>query len=307
MFGISRNALTIFGFDVHWYGLIIAAGVLAAVLLACAREKQLGFERDTALNVALAAVPAALICARIYYVAFSWGYYAANPGEIFNIRGGGMAIYGGIIGGVLAGYIYCRLKKLSFLKGLDLAAPSIALGQAIGRWGNFINREAYGRAVTNPALQFFPVAVEIDGAWHYAAFFYESVWCFLITAFILIAERKRFFHRDGDVFGAYLLLYGMERALVEGLRTDSLYLGPLRISQLLSLSAVFFVCAVLARRAKGTHAALRALPAVLMLLLGTSLALERFALSAAFALLLLGASAVLYIRQQKQRTMGNMR
>ena len=158
-----------------------------------------------------------------------------------------MAIYGGIIGGVLAGYLYARRKGLPFLRLADLAAPSIALGQAIGRWGNFINQEAYG-AVAAPAWQCrFPISVFIqaDGQWHYATFFYESAWCFLIVAALLIAERKRLFRRDGDIFFAYIFLYALERSLVEGLRTDSLYLGPFRVSQLLSLAALL-VCAVLA-------------------------------------------------------------
>src|SRR5699024_7475801 len=117
---------------------------------------------------ALVGIPAALVCARAYYVLFSWEYYAAHPEDILNIRQGGMAIYGGVIGGVLAGYVYCRIKKLSFAVCLDLAAPALALGQAVGRWGNFLNQEAYGAAVTNPNLQFFPLAVYIEGSgWHW--------------------------------------------------------------------------------------------------------------------------------------------
>jgi len=293
MFEISRSALVLFGFELHWYGLLIALGVLAAVLLAGSREERFGFKRDTALNVALAAVPAAIICARLYYVFFSWEYYAAHPWDILNIRQGGLAVYGGVIGGVLAGWIYCRVKKISFLKGLDLIAPCLALGQAIGRWGNFLNQEAYGALVQNPKLQFFPLAVWIEGSgWHWAAFFYESVWCALVTAFILIAERKNFFRRSGDAFGAYLLLYGLERALVEGLRTDSLYLGPIRVSQLLSLGLVLFVCIILAWRGKGRPLAL--LPAVCCILLGAALAMESGGLSTIFAVTLIGFSGAIY-------------
>ena len=295
MFEITRSALILFGFELHWYGLLIAAGVLAAVLLACSREKRLGLERDTALNVALLAVPVAIVCARLYYVLFSWEYYAAHPQEILNIRQGGLAIYGGVIGGVLTGWIYCRVKKISFPKGLDLAAPSIALGQAIGRWGNFFNQEAYGAAVTKPGLQFFPLAVSIEGSgWHWATFFYESLWCALIVAFILTGERKRFFRRDGDIFGSYLLLYGLERALVEGLRTDSLYLGPIRVSQLLSLALVLFVCIRLGSRMKGSSFALRILPACTCILLGAALALDAGWLSVILAVILIGFSGAIY-------------
>lgn len=299
MFEISRSALILFGFRLHWYGLLIAIGVLAAVLLAAGREKEFGFKQDTALNVALLAVPAAIICARIYYVIFSWEYYAAHPQDILNIRQGGLAIYGGVIGGVLTGWIYCKIKQLSFPKGLDLIAPSLALGQAIGRWGNFFNQEAYGAAVENMKLQFFPLAVYIEGSgWHWATFFYESIWCALIAAFILIAERKNFFRRNGDAFGAYLLLYGLERTLVEGLRTDSLYLGPIRVSQLLSLLLVLFVCIMLAWRAKGRPVLVRLIPALNCILLGAALAMEIGWLSVILAVNLIGFSGAVYKGKQ---------
>lgn len=297
MFEISRTALILFGFRLHWYGLLIAIGVLAAVLLAAGREKKFGFKQDTALSVALIAVPAAIICARIYYVLFSWEYYAAHPQEILNIRQGGLAVYGGVIGGVLAGWIYCKAKRISFFKALDLVAPSLALGQAIGRWGNFFNQEAYGAAVENLKLQFFPLAVYIEGSgWHWATFFYESLWCALIAAFILIAERKNFFRKSGDAFGAYLLLYGLERALVEGLRTDSLYLGPIRVSQLLSLLLVLFVCIMLARRARGKRILIRLLPVLNCILLGAALAINAGWLSVILAVNLIGFSGAIYIR-----------
>ena len=296
MFQITRSALTLFGYEVRWYGILIALGVLLAVLLADRREKRLGLKKDTALNIALIAVPVAILCARLYYVIFSWSYYAAHPADILNIRQGGMAIYGGVIGGVLAGYVYCRATRTSFAAGLDLAAPSIALGQAIGRWGNFLNQEAYGRVVANPRLRFFPLAVEIGGNWHWATFFYESLWCALIVIFLLAMERRNFFRRRGDVFGWYLFLYGLERALVEGLRTDSLYLGSMRVSQLLSLAAVLILTLTLARRARGQSAALRALPVITVLLLGAAIAVNLLPLIAAAAVILPGFVYILYTR-----------
>ena len=300
MFEISRSALVIFGFELHWYGLLIALGVLAAVLLACGREKRFGFEADTVLNVVLIAVPAAIICARLYYVLFSWEYYAAHPREILNIRQGGLAIYGGLIGGLLTGWIYCRVRKLSFLAAMDLVAPSLALGQAIGRWGNFFNQEAYGAAVPDPKLQFFPLAVHIEGSgWHWATFFYESLWCALIVAFILLAQKKNFFRRRGDAFGAYLLLYGLERALVEGLRTDSLYLGPIRVSQLLSLALVLFVCIVLARRER--KGLIRLIPALSCILLGAALAVNAGWLGIILAVNLIGFSGAIYKGNQNSK------
>ena len=298
MFEISRSAVTLFGYEVRWYGILIALGVLLAVLLASRREQRLGLKEETALNIALVAVPAAILCARAYYVIFSWSYYAAHPADILNIRQGGMAIYGGVIGGVLAGYLYCRAARVNFAVGLDLAAPSIALGQAIGRWGNFLNQEAYGRLVTDPRLQFFPLAVRIEGSgWHWAAFFYESAWCALIVVFLLAMERRGFFRRRGDLFGWYLFLYALERTLVEGLRTDSLYLGALRVSQLLSLVALMVLALALARRRPEQPAILRALPAAAVVGLGAAVALDAPLCTAAAALILPGLFYTLYTRQ----------
>lgn len=243
---MTSNSINVFGLTVHWYGVIIACGMALAVGLAALREKRLGLPKETTLDLALIGIPAAIVFARLYYVAFSWQAYADAPIRALYIWEGGMAIYGGIIGGVLAGWLYGRRKKLPFLKLADLAAPSIALGQAIGRWGNFVNQEAYGAVVAHDWQRHFPIGVFIqaDGQWHYATFFYESAWCFLIVLFLLLAEKKRRLRRDGDIFLSYVFLYALERALVEGLRTDSLYLGTLRVSQLLSLAALI-VCAAL--------------------------------------------------------------
>lgn len=240
---VNRIAFTVFGIDVYWYGIIIAGGVLLAAIVATLREKRVGVPKDTTLNLSLWMIPCALIAARLYYVAFSWDQFAADPWLILNIHTGGMAIYGGIIGGALCAMVYAKASKIPFLKLCDLVAPSLALGQAIGRWGNFVNQEAYGVAVTNPALKWFPAAVWIEAnqGWYCATFFYESAWCFLIVAALLIAERMGKFHRTGDIFLWYVLLYAFERALVEGLRTDSLYWGPVRVSQALS-AAMFLIC-----------------------------------------------------------------
>ena len=252
MFRFTSTGATLFGLSFHWYGVIIAAGMALAVALACVRERRMDVPRDTALDLALIGIPAAILGARIYYVLFSWREYAANPIRALYIWEGGMAIYGGIIGGVLAGYLYARRKGLPFLRLADLAAPSIALGQAIGRWGNFVNQEAYGAVATQPWQQRFPISVFIraDGQWHFATFFYESAWCFIIVAALLVAERRHRFRRDGEIFRSYVFLYALERALVEGLRTDSLYLGPFRVSQLLSLAALLTCAAIALAQAK---------------------------------------------------------
>ena len=250
MLEFSRNSISVAGFEIKYYGIAIMLGVLMGVLLAGRREKRLGLPKDTTLDVALICVPAAIVCARLYYVVFSWDAFRGDPVSIFNLRTGGLAIYGGLIGAVAAGCIFARVKHISFPLLCDLAAPSIALGQAIGRWGNFFNQEAYGIEITSPALQFFPAGVFIsaENAWHCATFFYESMWCLGITAFLLLAERRGFFRKKGDMMLWYMLLYGLERAIVEDLRTDSLYLGPLRISQALSIALILAAVVIFAIR-----------------------------------------------------------
>jgi len=239
----NRVAFSILGFPIYWYGLLIALGLLGGVVCAALREKRLGVKRDTTLDFLLLALPVALVCARAYYVAFSWSSYAAHPLSVFNLREGGLAIYGGVIGGVLSALIFSRRRKISFGTLADLCAPSLALGQAVGRWGNFFNQEAYGAVLSDPALHFFPVAVliEADGMWHAATFFYESAWCLIVAVVLLSAERRGAFARRGDLFAAYLFLYAAERIVVEGLRTDSLMLGPIRVSQLLSAALMLGV------------------------------------------------------------------
>lgn len=236
MHSIDPIAFTLFGLSVRWYGIMIALGLLFAILIATFREEKLGLKKDSAVNLILIAIPVAIVCARLYYVAFSWDLYRDDPLRILDIRAGGLALYGGLIGGVLAGVLYARHTHASVGRMADLAAPAIAIGQAFGRWGNFFNQEAYGAPIANPALRFFPIGVYIDAqaGWFYATFFYESLWCLLLCCALLIAERKHAFQRPGDTMLWYAFGYALERVAVEALRSDSLYLGPVRISQLLS-------------------------------------------------------------------------
>lgn len=244
------TGFSVFGLTARWYGVIIALGIGLAIALASRRESRFHLPKDTAIDLALCGVPAAIVGARLYYVVFSWDAYAANPVSALYVWEGGLAIYGGILGGLLGGLIYARVKGLSFPTLADLAAPCFALGQAVGRWGNFFNQEAYGAAVTAEWMRRFPIAVFIraDGLWHYATFFYESAWCLMIVIILLAAERRGVFRRPGDEFLTYVLLYAVERALVEGLRTDSLYWGPLRVSQVLSVLAAVACAIILAAR-----------------------------------------------------------
>ncbi len=220
------------------YGLAIALGVAAAIFYMTRQETAQGLPKDTGIDLALYAVPLAVVVSRLYYVAFTWDSYKDDLMRILRVWEGGVAIYGGIIGGALGVWLLSRRKKLPFLALADLVAPGLILGQAIGRWGNFFNGEAYGYLVTNPSLQFFPIAVFTDGAWHMATFFYESVWN-LAGFLFLHLKRKRFLGEGrGVLFAWYLIWYGLGRMVIEGWRTDSLMLGSLRVSQVLSVVLV---------------------------------------------------------------------
>jgi len=191
------------------------------------------------------AVPLAIICARLYYVIFMWEMYAADPLKIFAVWEGGLAIYGGVIGALLGVLIFCKWKKFSFGELVDIGAPSLILGQAIGRWGNYINMEAYGLRIGEEYLQFFPFAVEIPVGgvwyWHMATFFYEFCWDMAVFVVLWLVRRR--VNRTGDVFSWYLLLYCSGRTVIEGLRFDSLtFISEfVRISQIVSALAAFAV------------------------------------------------------------------
>ena len=229
---------------VPWCSFLIVTGVVLAILLACRGERRSGLPRDTVIDLALWLLPCGIVGARIYYVVFSWDSFRNDLLSIFRIWEGGIAIYGGIIAGVIVLFVFCRVRRLPSLQVCDLIVPGLALAQCIGRWGNWFNMEAYGAAVSNPALCFFPLAVQIpdDGyAWHLATFFYESLWDFLIFLYLILARRKSF-RRQGDAFFSYLFLYGAGRLVVEELRLDSLYAGSsVRVSQLLSVILCVFV------------------------------------------------------------------
>ena len=295
MIQITATTLTLFGLRLRWYGVIIVFGILCALLLATRRQSRLGLPKDTAVDLVLLGLPAAIVGARLYYVAFAWEVFASNPVSALYIWEGGLAIYGGLIGGVIAGAVYGRVKGLPFLKLADLAAPSFALGQAIGRWGNFLNQEAYGAAARFAWQERFPISVFIaaDRQWHYATFFYESAWCAAIVALLLIAERRRRFRRNGDVFTAYVFLYALERALVEGLRTDSLMWGGVRVSQALSLLALLIAATRIWQRGGRNARALAGLGCCVLMAALILFGHPWFALAAAVGALLLTGFAPL--------------
>lgn len=228
---MDRVAFTIFGIDVMWYGVLIALGMLIGIALAVREAKRVGISEDDVLNIAIITIPVAIICARLYYVIFSWDYYSQNPSEIFNIRGGGLAIHGGLIGGILTGFIYAKVKKLDFFKTADAVMVGMPLAQAIGRWGNFINGEAHGGPTS------LPWGIMVDGVKVHPTFLYESIWDFGIFLFIMFYMRKKKTY-EGEVIVSYITLYSIGRFFIEGLRTDSLMFGPIRMAQFISLVGV---------------------------------------------------------------------
>ena len=231
-----ENLFGIEGWNVAWYGVIIAVGMVLGVLLAVFRTKKQNLREDMIFDFVLIALPVAIICARAYYVVFEWENYAKDLLSIFRIWEGGLAIYGSVLGGLAVAIIFCRYHKFPLFRFLDLIVPSLVLGQAIGRWGNYFNQEAFGNLVTDSSLQFFPYAVYIDalGEWHQATFFYESIWNVCLLVLMLNVSAKK--PKTGTLTCMYFVSYGLGRFLIEGLRTDSLYIIPgVRVSQILSL------------------------------------------------------------------------
>lgn len=237
-------AFQLFGQPIYWYGILISMGVLLGILLAMRNAKVFDVEQDSIIDFALLAIPLAIVGARLYYVIFEWDLYRENLLDIFNIRKGGLAIYGGVIGGIVAALIFAKWKKQDFWNLADICAPSLILGQAIGRWGNYLNQEAYGPIVANPEWQWFPAAVFIDAKqqWHMATFFYESAWNFIVFLILMFYRKRR--KKTGEVLLLYLILYALGRFFIEGLRTDSLVIGGgnIRVSQW--LSAILFIAGI---------------------------------------------------------------
>ncbi len=249
------KTIEVFGIDIAYYGIVIAVSMIAGVSLILAEAKRTGQDQDFYLNMLMLSIVVGIVGARAYYVAFSWDYYKDNLWEIFNTRGGGMAIYGGILFGVTAACIYTAKKKAHLGKMVDTACLGLVLGQILGRWGNFFNREAFGGYTDNLLAMQLPVdAVRsgeitsqmeahiqyVQGAAYiqvHPAFLYESMWNILVLVFLLwYRHRKRF---QGEVFLMYLAGYGLGRGWIEGLRTDQLKIAlggeGLPVSQLLSI------------------------------------------------------------------------
>lgn len=237
-FTLNQDAFSIFGVDIKWYAVIISVGFILAVVYALFRMKEFGLDSDRAIDAILIGLVGGLVGARLYFVAFSWDQYKNDLSLIFNVRQGGLAIYGGLIGALILGGLACKLRKVKLLPMFDITVLGFLIGQAIGRWGNFVNVEAYGA----PTDSFFGMTSSAipDGPVH-PCFLYESVWCLVGFILLHIYSKKRKF--DGEILLMYLAWYGFGRMWIEGLRQDSLYWGPFRVSQM--LSAVLVIVALI--------------------------------------------------------------
>ena len=249
--GDIPTGFSIGSLNIRFYGVVIAIGLLLAVFYGLKRSKEFGLKEDDILDGVLGIVPFSILCARLYYCAFKWDMYAANPIKILYIWEGGLAIYGGVIGAAIGVVVFCLIKKVKLGAVLDLVAIAFLIGQFIGRWGNFFNREAFGQ-VTESFLRMELVNPEtgVFGAWH-PTFLYESLWN--LAGFILLHLLSKRRQYDGQMALGYVFWYGLGRALIEGLRMDSLMLGSIRISQLLAALTCFAAAAVLLLMAFRKH------------------------------------------------------
>lgn len=243
---------------VRWYGILIATGIILAYFLAQREAVRLGIHEDFISDMLIWAVPISILSARIYYVAMKWDFYSENPGKIIEIWNGGIAIHGALIGAFITAYIFTKKRNMSFLRIADIAAPSILVGQIIGRWGNFMNQEAYGGPVSREFLEGLMLPnwiieqmyIKEEGAYVHPTFLYESVWNIIGLIILLFARKLNL--RRGEMFFFYLIWYSVGRFFIEGLRTDSLYLiGDLRSAQVVSvIGIVVGIVAIVYRRMK---------------------------------------------------------
>ena len=239
-FPVGQDAFVIGNFAIRWYGILIAVGLLLAMLYGLKRAKDWNISADDLSDVIIFAIIFGIIGARLYYILFDPNRSSdfTSFKDYFEIWNGGLGIYGGIIASFLTAFVVCRIKKISFGAVYDIAALGFLIGQAIGRWGNFFNREAYGAATSLP----WRMVVDSTGTGYHPCFFYESMWCILGFVLLHIYSKRRKF--NGEIFLLYVMWYGFGRFFIEGLRTDSLYLGTMKVSQVVAMGS-FIVALIL--------------------------------------------------------------
>lgn len=245
---LNPIAFNLGGIQVHWYGIIIASAVVLATILAVQEAKRRRIDPDSIYDLILWALPVAIITARMYYVIFEWGYYQNHVDEIVRVWDGGIAIYGALIGAGIVVYLFCRANWIPVWLMLDIIAPVLIMAQGIGRWGNFMNQEAFGRITSLTFLQslhlphFIIQQMLIDGAYRQPTFLYESLWDILGFIVLMSLRHKKHLFKQGEVFLSYVIWYAFGRFFVEGMRTDSLMLLGIRVSQWLSV--ILFIGAI---------------------------------------------------------------
>lgn len=247
----GQIAFSIGPISLHWYGIMIGLGVLTAVIYASRELKRLGKSPDPLYDMGFWMILSGVLGARLYYVILQWELYSSNPVEIFQIWRGGLAIHGALIGGFLAFYAYCKIKKLNWLFFADLLVPGVILAQAFGRWGNFFNNEAFGLPTNLPWKLFIPEAFRPEeyetNEFFHPTFLYESLWnllgFFILALLFRKIYKKETVSRSGLIFSSYLVFYSFGRFFIEWLRTDSLLVGPLRAAQLVSI--ILFIIGIL--------------------------------------------------------------
>ena len=243
--GLTINpprSLEIGPMNIYFYGIIIACGLLLAAVYACRRSREFGLREDDIVDGFLWITPFAVLCARAYYVAFKWENYADNPISALYIWEGGLAIYGGIIGAVIGMIVFCKLRKIRVTTVLDVISIGFLIGQTLGRWGNFFNREAFG-AETDVLWKMGLLQSNGEVLYVHPTFLYESLWNLCGLMILHFASKKRKY--DGQVALGYACWYGLGRAFIEGLRADSLYWGSFRVSQLLAAISCLLAAAIL--------------------------------------------------------------
>ncbi|KAF0421875.1 prolipoprotein diacylglyceryl transferase [Pediococcus pentosaceus] len=245
---LNPIAFNLGGIQVHWYGIIIASAVVLATILAVQEAKRRRIDPDSIYDLILWALPVAIITARMYYVIFEWGYYQNHVDEIVRVWDGGIAIYGALIGAGIVVYLFCRANWIPVWLMLDIIAPVLIMAQGIGRWGNFMNQEAFGRITSLAFLQslhlphFIIQQMLIDGSYRQPTFLYESLWDILGFIVLMSLRHKKHLFKQGEVFLSYVIWYAFGRFFVEGMRTDSLMLLGIRVSQWLSV--ILFIGAI---------------------------------------------------------------
>lgn len=245
---MDKVALDLGFLQIYWYSILVFIAIICATIIIIREAKKQGLNDDQLLNLIFNTILIGIAGARVYYVLFNLSYYLSNPIEIIAIWNGGLAIHGGILAGLAYILYFCNNNKIIALKLLDIVVVGLILGQAIGRWGNFFNSEAYGLVTSYEQLkasgipEFIINGMFIDGNYHHPTFFYESMWCFFGFLGMLIVRRSKDI-KVGQLTGFYLIWYGIERFFVEGLRMDSLMLGPFKIAQIISI--IFIILGIL--------------------------------------------------------------